>query len=676
MESPNPSANMVGENVPEVQPYTHHALSDGEFRLLSLEPGTFDSPISISLEHRILSESSNTYEALSYAWGTSPERKTIRCGDGTLGITVNLFDALRRLRSITTTRVLWIDAICINQEGLDERSSQVPLMRYIFPGASQVIVWVGEEDDMSRLAISTLEEWSSLFTEDMLSKPHIRQEFQSRFGLRIESNVKAISSFLRRPWFSRSWTLQEISLCQDATILCGEVEMLWISLYKAYLVAVQANLDPLLMDDNPQIFPRCSQVMITNWGMRKGGVPPDSLPGILSVSYQFEASDPRDKIYSVLSLADINDFSLYVPRYDMLVCDTYTLFTLATIKDTNNLSMLTTICRESPDPELPSWVSDWREPPITAKIHRSHGIYNVNHNILPFLNKLQITLSPEIQLDGACVNQVSRTYSLAGLWKDLRVGEGRWDFTMSLSSFSKHINLGSDYSITGEDMLMAMFRTLNVDRGFLSNRQDLNFMPITFPWHHLGVPKFVLDRTNKRNMTKWYLISKIVKRLASAVPQHIRQAKDAASYNVAIRKVYKKLPLNSTRLAVNTSLSTLLRYLPLGKSYHKDATTLRNISNEAARHITAYIDNRSFFVTKRGYIGIGPNTMKSGDIVCTLFGSTVPFILRAVEGSEKFRLLGESYVHGIMDGELWKETDDGKIEPAAEGLELRNFTLI
>jgi hypothetical protein len=676
MESPNPSANMARENVPEVQPYTYHALSDGEFRLLKLEPGTFDSPISISLEHRILSESSNTYEALSYAWGTSPERKTIRCGDGKLDITVNLFDALRRLRFITMTRVLWIDAICINQEDLDERSSQVPLMRYIYPQASQVIVWVGEQDDTSRLAMSTLEEWSSFVTEDIFSKPHIRQEFQTRFGPRhhYESALIAISSFLQRPWFSRSWTLQEITLCQNATILCGEVEMLWISLYRAFVVAVQANLDPFFVDD-PQIFPNCVRVMILNWSGRNDGVPPEPLPQILSVSYQFETSDPRDKIYSLLSLAGINELSLYDPRYDISVCDAYTLATLATIKDTNDLSILATTSRRSPDPELPSWVSDWREPPITSRIYLPE-IFNVNHNILPSLNQLEITLSPEIQLDGACVDQVSRTYSLAGLWKDLRVGEGRWDFTMSLSSFSKHINLGSNYSITGEDMLMAMFRTLNVDRGFLSNRQALNFMPITFPWHHLGVPKFVLDRTNKRNMTKWYLISMIVRRLASVVPQHIRQAKDAASYNVAIRKVYKKLPLNSTRLAVNTSLSTLLRYLPLGKSYHKDATTLRNISNEAARHITAYINNRSFFVTKRGYIGIGPDTMKSGDIVCTLFGCTVPFILRAVEGSEKFRLLGESYVHGIMDGELWKETDDGKIEPAAEGLELRSFTLI
>jgi hypothetical protein len=657
-----------------VQLYTYHALSDGEFRLLSLEPGTFDSPISISLEHRILSESSNTYEALSYAWGTSPERKTIRCGDGKLDITVNLFDALHRLRSITTTRVLWIDAICINQEDLDERSSQVPLMRYIYPQASQVIVWVGEQDDTSRLAMSTLEEWSSFFTEDIFSKPHIRQEFQSRFGLshQYESALIATSRFLRRPWFSRSWTLQEICLSQDATIVCGEAEMLWNSLYRALVVAVQAHLDPFFVDD-PQIFPKCVQVMILNCSDRNDGDPPEPLPEILSVSYQFETSDPRDKIYSLLSLADINELSLYDPRYDISVCDAYTLATLATIKDTNDLSILATTSRRSPDPELPSWVSDWRKPPITAKIYVPK-IYNVNHNILPFLNQLEITLSPEIQLGGACVDQLSGIYSLAGLGRHLK-GEGRWDFTMSLSSFLGDINLGFDYPITRENMMMALFRTLNVDIGFLSNREELSSKHLVFPWHHLGAPEPVVDRINKRDTTR-HLFSNFVKRLVSVIPQRIRHAKEAASYNVAIRKVYKKLPLNSTGLAATTLHSTLLRYLPVGKSYHKDEIILHNISNEAARRIAIHICNRSFFVTKRGYIGIGPNTMKSGDIVCTLFGSTVPFILRAVEGSEKFRLLGESYVHGIMDGELWKETDEGKIEPAAEGLELRSFTLI
>jgi hypothetical protein len=332
---------------------------------------------------------------------------------------------------------------------------------------------------------------------------------------------------------------------------------------------------------------------------------------------------------------------------------------------------LTNINRKSPNPELPSWVPDWREPAITDKIGLPR-IYNINHNILPSLNQLEITLSPELQLEGACIDQLSRTYSLAGLWKELTEGRG-WDSTMFLSSVSGNNNLSNDYPITGENMLMALFRTLNMDISFLSNRRDLETIYLYYPWHHLDAPEPVVNRMNKRDTTYRHLISTYVKRLVSVVLQRIRHAKEAASYNVAIQKVYGKLPLNSSRLVANTSLSTLLRYLPLGKSYHNDPTTLSNISNETARNIAGSISSRSFFVTKRGYIGIGPDTMKHGDTVCTLFGSTVPFILRPVKGSEKFRLIGESYVHGIMDGELWKETDNGD---AAEGLDLRSFTLV
>jgi hypothetical protein len=230
------------------------------------------------------------------------------------------------------------------------------------------------------------------------------------------------------------------------------------------------------------------------------------------------------------------------------------------------------------------------------------------------------------------------------------VGEGCWDFTVPVSSFSGHINLDNDYPITGEDMLMALFRTLNAGGGFHSNRNGLNLKHIAFPWHYLGVLKPVLSRTNKREATKWHTIPEFFKRLVSFIPQRIRHAKERASYDFAVRNAYRNLPLSSTRLAAIIPLSTLLRYLPLGKSYHKDENILHNISNEAARYIAMMIKNRSFFVTKRGYIGIGPDTMEPGDMMCTLFGSTVPFILRPVEGSEKFRLIGESYVHGSWTG--------------------------
>lgn len=300
------------------------------------------------------------------------------------------------------------------------------------------------------------------------------------------------------------------------------------------------------------------------------------------------------------------------------------------------------------------------------------------------------TLSLEIQLDGLCVEQISRTYKLADFQKELLPELEHWNLTTPLSSFSSSIGLESNYSITGEDMMKALFRTLNADRGYTSARLASDTKSLRFPWHDLSTSRSVADPWEKRTITKGQLASKFMTRLASFHPRAIRHAKEEASYRVAVQKVYGNLLSSSTQRTVNTTMgSQFFHHLPFGTSYHKDANNFVRISMEARANIILFINNRSFFVTKRGYIGVGPDNTMLGDTVCTIFGSPVPFILRAVEDSEKFRLIGESYVHGIMDGELfkkelWKKTDDGimitdygMIEPTAEsGLEMRSFTVI
>ena len=62
---------------------------------------------------------------------------------------------------------------------------------------------------------------------------------------------------------------------------------------------------------------------------------------------------------------------------------------------------------------------------------------------------------------------------------------------------------------------------------------------------------------------------------------------------------------------------------------------------------------RSFFTTSHGHIGLGPIATKLGDHISLLAGSQVPFILRKVE--EKFHVVGEAYVHELMDGRYWEK---------------------
>jgi hypothetical protein len=113
-----------------------------------------------------------------------------------MDIACNLLDALRRLRSTSKSRLLWIDAICINQRNLDERAEQVPLMGKIYSGASKVVVWVGEEDDASRVAMKIFRDGT----------PLIRHFFCKRFVDRrdYQNTLAAIRSFVERPWFKRA----------------------------------------------------------------------------------------------------------------------------------------------------------------------------------------------------------------------------------------------------------------------------------------------------------------------------------------------------------------------------------------------------------------------------------------------------------------------------------------
>jgi hypothetical protein len=83
--------------------------------------------------------SAPSYEALSYTWGRKRDR-SLRCGGKSLSIRPSLEDVLKRLRSTQTQRVVWADAICINQEDQEEKKGQLKLMREIYSKASRVLI--------------------------------------------------------------------------------------------------------------------------------------------------------------------------------------------------------------------------------------------------------------------------------------------------------------------------------------------------------------------------------------------------------------------------------------------------------------------------------------------------------------------------------------------------------
>ena len=127
-----------------------------EIRVLWLLPGSDDDIVSCQVQVVSLMDDISPYIALSYVWGPTDNPKTIIVNDKTVAVTRYLGIALRYLRKPTEDRVLWIDAVCINQKDVPERNSQVAFMGDIYRSANRVLVWLGEADDESDLAFDLM----------------------------------------------------------------------------------------------------------------------------------------------------------------------------------------------------------------------------------------------------------------------------------------------------------------------------------------------------------------------------------------------------------------------------------------------------------------------------------------------------------------------------------------
>jgi hypothetical protein len=126
------------------------------------------------------------FEALSYTWGTSISHNPMTVNGHPLTVTENLDVALRHLRHATESRSLWVDALCINQEDIEERNSQIQLMSCVYGAASQVIIWLGPTADGSEVLL------------DALRTKDIPDTQAAVFGY-------CMFKLMSRPWWLRVW---------------------------------------------------------------------------------------------------------------------------------------------------------------------------------------------------------------------------------------------------------------------------------------------------------------------------------------------------------------------------------------------------------------------------------------------------------------------------------------
>jgi len=205
-------------------------------RLLRLLPGDFEDTIKCELVETFLCEVKDggfPYEALSYCWGGETKPHWIEVGGRDFNITTNLYDALHSLRRRDADRYLWVDAICINQAHLLEKSHQVKQMPLVYKQAEMVIIWLGRGTQEIKQLIETMkkvhsraiqigQEWNKARIPAHWSLAWA--EAQRGLGPGTSTHTqwcRSMKELLANPWFGRVWVLQEAACAMNAIVRCG-----------------------------------------------------------------------------------------------------------------------------------------------------------------------------------------------------------------------------------------------------------------------------------------------------------------------------------------------------------------------------------------------------------------------------------------------------------------------
>jgi hypothetical protein len=239
--------------------------TNSSIRLATLQPASREATIRMTLAHAAFAKKPK-YEALSYTWGEPDAVKDIELNGSCVPIRENLWSALVSLRDAREERVLWIDAICINQADVEERSRQVQLMHFIFFRAEAVIVWLG-----------TTESAQSIYT------------FEEGIAGVVDPGV--VMELCNRPYWKRVWIVQEICAAQQLQVHWGAE---WDSWDRFYQVMVQhCNGDEI--DPAMKLFEQ---------RRAHSGDDDNFLLATLMETYQgSHCKEPRDKVYGFVGIA-------------------------------------------------------------------------------------------------------------------------------------------------------------------------------------------------------------------------------------------------------------------------------------------------------------------------------------------------------------------------------------
>lgn len=639
---------------PPIPDYDYTRLMDSdEIRILDLLPGQGNEPLAFTLRSSHLNDRAVNYEAISYVWGTA--MVDLCCGGNRFSFPHNLYRALIGLRDPEEIRSVWADAICINQRDDQEKTHQVRMMRQIFKKAQRALIWLDEYN--AHVAQVAFELAGRVYRGQLQSVPPPQSPI---WGVFIRLFDKG--------WFRRIWCLQEVVLASSALVIWGtatapwehigfaagwlcnigyEVLSVWITKLRHAGVELQYH---------PGVY-RAS-LMYSLWLVINGDsslAKPVSFYDLLCQTRLFEATDSRDKVFALVGIptadADPEQSRFFIePDYSKTTDEVFmdvakrilagnpaSLHLLGAVQyDSVNLIIPEVDQHHpyggKPTETLPSWVPNWtlfRSRSLVPRARDQRG---------------PLPASRRVTTDGSALLVSGVRFDAVTYVEDLGSREDMSGLCSSLARAWRKINEVFDIDPGRGDLGEAFCWTITAGNNWLGQR--------------------VADADRARQIADYEAFRK----------QH------CAEY---------RFP------ALEIPQETTLPVKPDARRYY-----------EALCHACS---NRGIFVTEKGYIGLGPGSIHQGSEIFLLSGAELPMILKKHQPkppvsnmrgwtmkdahgnplpSEEimtiinniglppgyadneipdgpdpgFSVVGESYVYGIMDGQIESRDSDCKLE--------------
>ena len=319
--------------IAKLSPHSYAPLASKEFRLLQLEQKARNMPLRLGMTNVPLLNNTRRYSAVSYCWGPLDQDEKIVFVNGKFIVISNTLYELLRCLHRWSCDFYWIDALCINQESLQEKNVQIPLMGQIYGKANNVDIDLGSSPGEGHDATAL-----HRISCDNLCMPPDSKVLKGASKLVQHSDLMfltGVSQLLRRPWFKRVWVVQEVTLARpDAPILhMGLSHCSWNKLvtFVQLFNNTQNNL-PLnsayghafMRARHSLGFSGINKLISQRQDFWSAGHPKPQPPWLLWYeNAQFEATNPRDKVYGILGMAPPHLAANYPIDYKKSVAQVY-----------------------------------------------------------------------------------------------------------------------------------------------------------------------------------------------------------------------------------------------------------------------------------------------------------------------------------------------------------------